>query len=133
MINNVTDRLIDFFPEHDRRAFLLFWAGILGGRKTLDRRERSLRQTQNVADHIFIQRLRQTVAALKSPAAGKIARLVQNGNDLLCIFDGNLLSRCHLLDRHRMLRAVDRQIVQYVDRIASLCRNFHAIAPLSSC
>ena len=46
MIDHVPDRLIDFFPEHDRRAFLLFGAGILGGRKTLDRRERSLRQTQ---------------------------------------------------------------------------------------
>ena len=98
--------------------------------KTGDRREAAFGQTQDLPHRIPFRRTGQAVASLRSAQAVNKARTVEDGDDLLHIFDRNVLPHGNLFERDAVLPAAQREIEHQPEGIASLCRNFHQNSPL---
>ena len=122
----VGDRLVKSLPYGERDALRAAFA--LNRRVVQARhgRQAALRQPQNVANRVLIGRIGQLVAALVAAVGSEYFRAVENGNDLLQVFFGNVLPLGDVPQGDETVVLVRRQVKQEPQGAAALWRYLHS-------
>src|SRR5438046_1842003 len=94
----------------------------------LERRAGALDGAKDVADGDLLGRMREMVAAGRSPLGREELRALQREQDLLEVPLGNRLARRDLLNGREPVLPVDGQVEHRLDRVLALRRDSHGLA-----
>ena len=127
MIYHTFDGVVQLFPEDLGDAVLLTVTDGSVVVQTFHRGKASFCEAEDHSDRVFIRGLLQCIAALRATDTADKACFVQDGDDLLQIFIGDLLALRHILQANRFSCIICSKIQHQSQRISSSCRNPHVI------